>query len=270
MHDSGFSMTDLIVVVIAIVGFIWLQKSKKTTTKKEKPADWFQVKAIDEDGLITTEDDRYLLMVSIQPVSFALKSPTEQKMIWSAFRDCINMISHPLRMKAEAHPYDLEDYFQDLKGKAVESGDDAIIDYVEEMRATFTYLIEQNKIQDRRYYLFLETDNHYLAELNAEISNPLLNDLLKSNAAKNHTSDMETVRQELNNSYRVVKSVFHGVGIWTHQLNRNDVLHYLYRTGNREIASVLNLDDLLKRSAPQGEKVQSFGKIVYGGEETHA
>jgi hypothetical protein len=269
MHESGFSFTDIIVILIAILLFIWLQKSKRTTPKKEKAADWFQVKSIDEDGLITTEDDRYLLMVEIQPVSFALKSPTEQKMIWSAFRDCINMISHPIRMKAEAHPYDLDDYFLDLKGKAVETGDESIMSYVDEMKETFTNFLEQNKIQDRRYYLFLETDNRFLAELNAEISNPLLNDLLKSNAAKNMQSDIDTVKQELNNSLRVVKTVFHGVGLWTHPLRREDVLQYLYRTGNRDIASALSLDELMERAAMGGEKIQSFGKIVYGGEESN-
>ncbi|KQN97036.1 hypothetical protein [Paenibacillus sp. Leaf72] len=262
-------MSDIILVLLLLVAAYYLQRSSnraKQGAKKEKAADWLQVKNIDADGLITTEDDRFLLMLEVQPVSFALKSPVEQKMIWLAFRDCINMIPHPTRYKSESHPYDLEDYFQDVKARAVELDDLANTDYVEELHDMFKSMIELNQIQDRKYYVFLETDSRFLSELAADVSNPVIHDLLKRNKQNQQSVyDMDTIRQELMNSLRIIQASYHNVGIWTYAMRREEVIQYFDKTTNREIAGVLPLEEMLLRTAARGEPVQSFGKTLYEG-----
>lgn len=259
-----------IILVVAIVGaLLFLQfggKSKKKI-KKEEASDWFQVKDLSEDGLITTEDERYMFMLEVQPISFALKSPSEQKTIWISFREAINAIPHPLRFKSESHPYDLDGYFQDLKSQAYETNDPLDVQYVNELEETFLGMIEANKIQDRKYYVFLETDARYLLDLTTETSNPIINDLLRKNAArKNMDQDIDAVRQELTNSMRIIQSKFHAVGIMTTEMNERHVKQYLYRTQNREIAGLVTLDEMIDMIADDDQIPQSFGKSAYTDE----
>lgn len=251
-------MSDYILGAILIAIFIWLQRSKKrNVVPKEKACDWLQVKEIDEDGLITTEDDRYMLMVEIVPVSFELKSQMERKMVMSVFRETLNMISHPIRFRVESHPFDLEDYFADLKAKAIETGDPLNSQYVDELRYTFAYYIEQNKVQDRRYYIFLETDHEYLAELSIDTANPLLHSLMKKRAAKDHVAELDAIKEDLLASLRIIQSMYHTVGLWTRPMKRKDVLSYLYNTVNREVSTALSYEDLEEKVAQPGEKITS-------------
>jgi hypothetical protein len=261
------AFSDILLASLAVGGIVWLQKSKRKEIPKEKASDWLQVQEITEDGLVLTEDNRYLLIVEVLPLSFVLKSLEEQKMIWSAFRECINMISHPIRLRTESHPYELEEYFQELRARATETDDVALMDYVGEMRETFSQYVEENQIQDRKYYLFLELDESYLAEAAAETTNPLLNDLFKKASSKG-SIDHDSIRQELKNSYQVAQSVFFNIGMMTRPLRRrNEVLAYFYSSANREMASVIPYEVMAERVAPKGSPVQSISKIQYGGQD---
>ncbi|NUU74695.1 hypothetical protein [Paenibacillus xylanilyticus] len=263
-----------IILVVAIVGvLIFLQFGGKTKKKekKESAKDWFQVQEITTDGLITTPDDRYMYMLEVQPISFALKSPKEQEAIWLAFRETINTIPHPLRFKSESHPYDLESYFQDLKSQAYETNDPMDLEYVDEMQETFFGIVEANKIQDRKYFVFLETDSRYLLDLTTETSIPIINDLLRKNASrKGIEHDIDTVKQELTNSMRIMQSKFSDVGIVTTEMDRQKVLQYLYRTQNREIAGLVSLEEFIGMVNEDGQVPHSFGKSIYTQEDAHA
>ncbi|MBY3621124.1 hypothetical protein HGO21_16360 [Acinetobacter sp. CUI P1] len=259
-------MTDYLLVAGLVAVYLWLHfsgKRKKKGLKKTKAADWFTVKKVDSDGLIYTEDDRYFYMIEVLPISFVLKSTIEQKIIWSTFRDFINAIPHPLRFKTESHPYKLEDYFEELAAEATDTGDVNNIEYVEEQRLMFTAYLERNQISDRYYYVFLETDNRYLNDMGAEFSNPLLNDILRKNSAKNSSQDIDTARQELTNSTRICEGALRSIGMSTNLMDRKEVLKYLYRSGNREISSLITLEEMINRTAEENETLHSFSKMHY-------
>lgn len=252
---------DYLLVLLCVGAIFWLQRSKRNKKEipKEKSGDWLQVQSIGEDGFVITEDQRYLFILEVQPVSFALKSPMEQKAIWSAFRDWLNMMTHPVRFRSESHLYDLHEYFQEIKAEAIEIGGD--LEYIQEMRRTFVHALEEQQVRDRRYYLILETDQRYLSEAGAGVSNPYLNDLLRRSSTVN--DNPEIAKQELLNSLRVTQSMFHNVGIWTQLLNREGVKSYLYRSANREMASLISWGELVENTASPNESIQSIGKIKY-------
>jgi hypothetical protein len=262
--EEATIMSDILLVLLAIGAVLWLRKGKKSKEiKKEKAGDFIQIQSLDPDGFITTEDQRYMMILEVQPVSFALKSPMEQTAIWSAFRDWVNMMTHPVRLRAESHPYDLHEYFQELKAQAIETGGD--LEYIQEMRETFLNALEEQQVRDRRYFLFLETDHRYLSEAGAGISNPYLNDLLRRSSTVN--DNPEIAKQELTNSLRVTQSILHNVGIWTQPLNGDGVKSYLYGSANRDMASLVSWAELQENVNPLNEKVQSLGKIQYGQRE---
>lgn len=256
------TIQDILIAVVGIGLFWWMMKSRKgNEIPKETSADLFEPKSIDEDGFIITEDDRYMMMLQVQPISFVLKSPTEQKMIWSAYRDWINMIPHPLRIRVESHPYDLNEYFQEMKANAIATGDPRNVEYSQELQNSFMQYLEEQKVQDQKCFIILETDYRYLQEVSMGIENPIIHDIMKKNG-KISSDNPEVAKQELMNSIRVTRAVLNNVKIITEPMKRNDVLNYFYGSVNREMASLSPLTDLDEMLIGDDEKVQTFSNVA--------
>lgn len=258
---------DIGVIVAAGIGFYFLQRGKKEAPK-EKAIDWFEPKEIDEDGFIVTQDDRYMMMLRVQPISFALKSPQEQKMIWSTFREWLSMLSHPVRFRIQSHPYDLQEYFYELRTKAMETGDVMNIQYVQEQEAVFNQVIQDQKIQDQRCYIILETDYRYLNDVSGVTQSPLMNELLQRFNKSNQGDNREIAKQELLNSLRLTESTFSNIKLMMWPMNRQDVIEYLHGAINRETSSLVTMNEFVQRVAGIHEERISMGKTQMGG-STH-
>jgi hypothetical protein len=240
-------------LLLAVVGFVWFKTKNATKVKKEKPGDLFQVKRIDEDGLILTEDGRYLLMLEVFPISLELRSEREQMMIWGIFKSWLSALPHPTRWRVESQHYNFSDYFQELRAKAISSQDPQQIAYVEELQGYFGQLFDQDTMRDKRYYLFLEIDERYFSDLGVDI--PLLTDFLNQNRV-NREQDEEIARKELYNSTEFTQSIFMSVGIQTKVMRRDDVLDYLYRNGNRDVAPLVAMKDMKEMGVMEtGKKI---------------
>lgn len=252
--------------ILLIGGLLWYMFRLKPSDQKQKESlsDLFQLKRLERDGFIITEDNRYAYMLEVNPVSFELKSQREQKMIWLAFRDWLNMLPHPVRLRIEDHPYDLNEYFQDLKAQAITSGSQHDLQYIEQMQATFADLMNDKKVQDKRYYIILETDSRYLLEQGFASKNPVLGSFV-SKAQSLAVENEDVARQELQNSIRVTQSILFNVGIYCYLLNRDQVLESLYRSGNREMASIIPYANQKEYQTEQQKKA-SIGKVQFGGD----
>lgn len=258
-------MFENLLLVGGIFLFIILKIKKKRESEppKETVEDWLKVKKIDSDGLVQTEDDRFLYYLEVRPIPIYLKSDREGAIIWSAFRNVADMITHPIKLRSQSHPYQLEDYFQELKAEAVEQEDDGNMEYAIELETFFKQIVEQNKNQDHRYYLILEMSQRYAAELSAEISNPILNELALKKASMG-VLDIETIRQELKNGRSIAEQYFAGCGLLTNQLDREGVLQYLYSNVNREMASVVSYETIKNRVGESWQSTASFSRKQYG------
>lgn len=240
-------------LLLAVAGFVWFKTKKVTRTKKEKPSDLFQVKRVDDDGLIITEDGRYMLMLEVFPIALELRSEREQMMIWNVFKSWLSALPHPTRWRVESQQYNFSDYFQELQAKALASQDPQQIGYVNELQAYFSQLFDQDSWRDKRYYLFLEIDERYFSDMGVDI--PLLSDFLNRNRV-NREQDEEIARKELFNSAEFTQSVFGSVGIQTRIMKRDDVLDYLYRNANRDVAPLVTLKDAKEMGVfDEGKKI---------------
>ncbi|WP_126430050.1 hypothetical protein [Brevibacillus marinus] len=251
---------DLVVVVLAAGVMVYLKRGKKETPK-EKAVEWFQPKEIDTDGFIVTEDDRYMMMLHVQPIPFVLKSPQEQRAIWLTFREWLSMMTHPVRFRVESHPYDLQAYFHELRTKAIEMGDMLNIQYVQEQEQTFNQVIQDQKIQDQRCYLILETDYRYLNDMSGLITNPLFNDFVQRFRKGQQADYREIAKQELQNSLRVTLSTLENIKLFMTPMNRQDVLKYLHGAVNRETARFVPFHDFVQRVAGVDEETISLSNL---------
>lgn len=262
-------LKDLLFILGLAVGWYFLSRNgkKKSIKNKNSAADWLQVKQIDDDGLITTEEDQYVLMLEVLPIASALKSNLEFSMVWSGYRDLLNIVPHTTATRIETHPYNLDDYFNELKSTASDLDNESAetdLMYIADFENCMMGDLESNMVQDKKYYIRLETNAKYLVELAANFQNPMIQDLIRSTTSKNASVDYDTIRLELWNSARLAQSIFHSHGLWVYPLDsREAVLSYLHKSANRDEASAIKTNDLIVNAMENTEKMDSFGKIAF-------
>lgn len=265
---EGFDWTlvrDIAVVIVAGVAIYFLKRGKKEKPK-EKAVEWFQPKEIDDDGFIVTEDDRYMMMLRVLPISYILKSPREQQGIWITVREWLGMLSHPVRFRIQSYPYNLQEYFHELRTKAIEMGDVLNIQYVQEQERAFNQVIQDQKIQDQHCYIILETDYRYMNEMAGAITSPIVNDLLQKFRKTQQTDYRDVAKQELLNSLRITQSTLGNIQLFTTPMNRQDVLNYLHGAVNRETSSLVPFHEFVQRVAGVSEEVVSLNRMHARGD----
>ncbi|AYB41726.1 hypothetical protein D5F52_26595 (plasmid) [Brevibacillus laterosporus] len=250
---------SIVIVLGAGAAYFFLKKGRKEMPK-EKAIDWFKPKKIEEDGFIETEDGRFMVMLEVQPIPFILKSPREQTAIWSGFREWLSMIPHPVRFRVQSYPYSLQDYFYEAHQRALELGDLGNIQYNKELEEVFNNVILEQKIQDQRYYIILETDYRYLGDVGITNS-PFLHDVMNKMKKHNQVDNYDVAKQELFNSVRLTKEVLFNIKINIRQMYRKDVLEYLYGAINREMSSLMSLEEFEQKVADDMRSVTSLSNI---------
>ena len=78
-------------------------------TKKKNTQDYVPVKRI-RNGIICTEDDRYVVNLEVEPVNFAMKSFEEQLMILSKFEAFLKTAPTNISIKSISHKSTIADY----------------------------------------------------------------------------------------------------------------------------------------------------------------
>lgn len=260
------SLFEMLILLGAAATWWWINRKKTVTAvPKETTEDLFKFKRVDEDGFIETEDGRYMMMMEVQPILMATKGPMEQKAVWLHYRNLAASLPHAMRIRMEVQHYNLDDYFQELKSQAISMGDQTELAYLQEQQQVFEYVMAERKTLDCRFYLFLETDSRFLSDVGLRLDSPLFQDIFNLFQRAASTEDNEVVaKQELYNSLRVAQSSLHTSGIWTQQMLKKDVEEWLYRSTNREMASVVSYSDRIQGSSEEGEaKWFSIGKNTF-------
>lgn len=262
----NFEWSDLFLVVLGIIAFFLLRGSKKVKAPKETTGDLLQVVNIEDDGLVVTEDGFYILYCPVTPVALPLKSPQEQSMIWSAFFDALNTLSHRVTFRAESHHYDIDDYFQEYKAEAVQTQDSNLMDYAEELKGHFLSLMEQQSVRDGKFFIRLEINQYDLTDFEVSFDSPALEGMLQRVRTDERLSSeemLELARQELGNTFRVVKSYFNRVGIGVSQMDKGQVKAYLYRAANRDTSSVVTWGEMVDHGVFEDTERVSIGKLRF-------
>ncbi|QDX90996.1 hypothetical protein EEL30_00565 (plasmid) [Brevibacillus laterosporus] len=252
-------LKSVAIVLSAGAAYLFLKKGKKEVPK-EKAIDWFKPRRIEKDGFIETEDNRFMVMLEVQPIPFILKSPKEQSAIWSGFREWLSMIPHPVRFRVQSYPYSLQDYFYEIRQKALELGDLGNIQYNKELEEVFNHVILEQKIQDQRYFIILETDYRYLGDTGITNS-PLFHDVMNKIKKHKQVDNYDVAKQELFNSVRLTQEVLFNIKINVSQMYKKDVLEYLYGAINREMSALMSLEEFEQKVADDVRSVTSLSNI---------
>lgn len=256
------------ILVVAAAAFFLFRSSKKPPAPKETTGDLVQVERIESDGLVVTEDGWFVMYLRVIPVALPLKSPQEQGMIWNAFRDVVNTLSHRMVCRGESHKYDIQDYFQEYKSLAIQTEDPASIQYADELRDEFMSLMEQESVRDMQYYIRLEISKNDLSNMELDVGNPALEAILSRTRRDDGTSDeelTELARQELMNTYRVAKNYFGRIDLFVQRMDAQEVKAYLYRSVNRDTSPLVTWDELEDHDTFVIQPQTSIGKLKFVG-----
>ncbi len=243
-------LENIIILIIAASAaalfFIPSAKNKKPKTTQEL----LFFKEITPDGIVELSDNKYRMVLEVQPTNVALKSPGEQEAIWLSFRSMINSLVLPMTLMVQSRHLDLSQYLEEVTLSIENQKTNQLKQYAAEIVEDLKNKIEEKTIRDKKYYILIKIDTGDMADIDSgvTIENEMLNSIAKG--LKKQTLNVEDARnlarQELENASNVVMSGLDNMGISAWRLGKIQVLDLIYATYNRDMAAVLKMTDAQK------------------------
>jgi len=239
------SITDFLFLVLAAGVVIYLLRPTK---KIETTQELLDYKDISPDGIIELPDNKYRLVIEVEPVNMALRSFEEQAAIWLGFKNMVNSINIPVTFLVQTRYLDLKDYLEGLR-RFNSSRPDNIKSMAEEHIEYLARKTEGKHLRDRRYFIILKVDPASAGvESGIQVDNQLLDMVVKNipSPQKSVISPAEirkNAETELLEAASVIRGALDGIEIRSVQLDRKMVLEMLYQTFNRDLAPFARLEE---------------------------
>ena len=107
-----------------------------------------------KDHLLTTEDNKKLAFLKIEPLNFSIKPQGVQEAIINSFQKFLNSLDFPVQIVMNTESLNLDDYLNDLKSKVGEDKKfkELFVKYKEHLENT----IQQRNVLNRSFYLIIQ------------------------------------------------------------------------------------------------------------------
>lgn len=235
--------TEIGMAVVAAVVLLLLAGGRKERPPRTTQ-EFISYKSLSRDGIIELPDQRFRLVIEVQPINLALKSPEEKQAIWLGFRQMIDSLTLNVLFLVQTRYMDMREYLKQL-AQAIESVS------TPELQDYGAYLVRdlagrtEKKIRDRRHYVIVKYDQDNGNNLGLETNSQVMNGALARMSQKtvSDATAREMARQELENTALIIQSALANLGILSARLNRAGVMEMLYATFNRDMAPVMRVAD---------------------------
>ncbi len=131
-----------------------------TRASKEIP-----IRAI-RDGIIETEDGRYVRILEVQPINFLHRSASEQRNIIYSFMGYLKIAPPEMQMKAVSKKADISGYLEDVKAD-MKAEPDARCRMLQEDYANLLCTVGYREAVTRRFFLIFQVDSRKKTEKEA-------------------------------------------------------------------------------------------------------
>lgn len=236
-------MVDIVLLVVAIGGVVFLLWPRKTSNRTQ---DLMSFKEIYPNGLIELPDYKFRLVLEVEPVNISLRSVQEQASVWLALRAMVNSLNIPCTVLVQTRYLNLKDYLDYYRRSAAEYSPH-ISGYANRLCDWLIAESEGKHQRDRRLYIILKIDaNSQGIESGIQTDNPIANTALKTlgsiSQAKLPAKELRRLAEdELFEAASVVRSSLESIEVSSHILDRHGVLEMLYQTFNRDMAPYARL-----------------------------
>ncbi|MHB1418651.1 MAG: hypothetical protein ACYCX4_03550 [Bacillota bacterium] len=237
----------LVLIAAAVILLIWRPKQQKANKRPTSVQELFNFKNISPEGIVELPGSKFRLVLEVQPVNMALKSPGEQQAIWLSYRNLLNSLSLPATFLVQTRFMDLNDYIAELKILNKRAATQELSDYGNHQVEALQGKVETKNIRDKRYYIILRIDTSDMASIESgvvlgnQFVNQLLTGIKKQSLSEDDARDL--AHQEMENMAGVVVSGLSNLGAEARVLNKSGALEMIYATFNRDMASTARFVD---------------------------
>lgn len=216
--------------------------------KNERPPrtaqEFVSYKSLSRDGIIELPGQRFRLVLEVQPINLALKSPEEKQAIWAGFRQMLDSLTLKVSFLVQTRYLDMREYLHQLEQAAAAAATPELMEYGAYLIRDLALRSDRN-VRDRRYYVIVKYDQDDSYDLGIETNNQAVNSALArvTRKAVSDATAREMARQELENTATVIQASLANLGIFSVRLDRAGVLEMLYATFNRDMAPVMRVAD---------------------------
>lgn len=247
------SSSTIFAAAAAAVAFYLLRSKKKdlSVAKKDPTTtqELIRYKDITPDGIVELDDHQYRLVIEVEAVNMDLKSKSEQDIIWSGFRDLVNVFTIPATFLVQTRHLDIKDYISELQNASNNAPTPQLKKYGKVECAYLSEKTDKN-VRDRRRFIFLKMDALAVSSIDSGIKlenqalDALISDLKPKQTGKMSDGEIrDLAHQELNDLASVIQSCLTSLEISNIRLDRAGVLDLIYSTLNKDMAPYIRLVD---------------------------
>jgi len=183
--------------------------------------EWVPIKNI-IDGVVVTNDNRFVKIVETMPVNFHLKTPAEQQTIIYYFASYLKIAPKSLQIRVVTQRLDMEGYIKKMRDYHAAEDNERCREMIEDNIEEITY-IAANEVTTHRFFIIFEYD--------------------PSMKARNST--VKAIAQRLNEEADVARRYLDlcGLEVLDPEYVDNAVLELLYEMLNKHTARRVRLPD---------------------------
>jgi len=247
----SFWNTIGLIITLAMFAAALYYLNKGKHDKFERTQDLLRFENIDDDGVIELPEGIFKAMVEVEPVNMFLKSPDEQRIIWTQFREMINALHIPSTIIVQSRHKDIKAYVSGLRDSSKNLPTEQLQIYGYELAQYLESEIQEKRIKDHRYYIILEVDPN-LRKSELEIPNDTIAKIASGFQKKlSYQEAKDLARQELQDNVGVIASYLKNMGLNVYSMDKNAVLEMAYSAFNRDLAPVTGYNSVVYSSGTQ-------------------
>ncbi len=238
--------TDLLMMAAGAGAVYYLFKpSKKIETTQEL----LDYNDISQDGVIELPENKFRLVIEVEPINMALRSLQEQAAIWLGFKNLVNSLNLPTTFLIQTRYLNLKDYLDWLQ-RMSEKKPERLREYAEKHIEHLQKKTEGKYLRDRRYFIILKIDRNGLGvESGVQIENPLLDEIVKAipKAQRMKLSASEIMKSSSDDLFEaasIIRGALDAIEIHSFVLDKKAVIELLYQTFNRDLAPFARLEEV--------------------------
>lgn len=260
-----WSMLGAALTLIAFI-FVMARISRITRDNPERTQDLFRFKRITDDGFIELPEGLYRAMLEVEPINMYLKTPEEQQIIWSHFRDMLNSLHTSMTILVQSRHKDIKSYVSNLREMADTMPTENLKKFSHELSDYLEQEIMDKHVKDHRYYIILEV-NPNIRESSFEIESELVDEIVSSfqKTIPPHEAE-DLAKQELTDAMAVVASYLNALGMTVYRMDKTAILEMAYSALNRDLAPVTDFNGIIEASSIQ---TTSLTKTVIENQKEH-
>ncbi len=247
---SLWNMIGLI-VTLALFAYVLTILNKGKHDKFENTQDLLRFKNIDDNGIIELPESIFKAMIEVEPINMFLKSPEEQRIIWTQFREMLSALHVPFTIIVQSRHKDIKAYVSGLIESAKQKATEQLQIYGYELAQYLISEIQEKRIKDHRYYIVLEVDPN-LRKSELDIPNDTISKLAAGFQKKlSYHEAKELAVQELQDNIGIIASYLRTMGLNAYSMNKDAVLEMAYSAFNRDLAPITDFGSVVNSSGTQ-------------------